>query len=67
MTHNARFAKLSLKETLDGKRGIRSTESRMLADKTPCPGYQTEWAVSFYGDMMRGGTLTLSREDLAYL
>ena len=67
MTHNARFAQLSVKETLDGNRGIRSTESRMLPDKTPCPGYATEWSVSFHGDMMRGGALTLSREDLAYL
>ena len=28
----------------------------MLADKTPCPGYQTEWSVSFHGDLLRGGT-----------
>ena len=54
MTHNARFAKLSVKETLDGNRGIRSTESRMIPDKTPCQGYATEWSVSFHGELERG-------------
>ena len=36
MTNNSRFPKLSIKETMDGNRGTRSTESRMLPDKTPC-------------------------------
>ena len=52
---------------IDRGRGIRATESRMLADKTPCPGYQTEWSVAFHGNLLRGGSLTLSKEDLAYL
>ena len=36
--HNSRHAKLSIKETMAKKRGIRASESRMLADKTPNPG-----------------------------
>ena len=60
MTHNSRFAKLSVKETMDGNRGTRSTESRMLPDKTPCPGYTTEWSVAYHGDMMNGGAQNIS-------
>ena len=67
MTNNSRFPKLSIKETMDGNRGTRSTESRMLPDKTPCPGYVTEWSVAFHGDMMRGGALNTTKEDLEYL
>ena len=67
MTHNSRFAKLSVKETMDGNRGTRSTESRMLPDKTPCPGYTTEWSVAYHGDMMNGGALNISQDDLDYL
>ena len=33
LNHNSRYAKLSIKETMDRKRGVRATESRMLADK----------------------------------
>ena len=65
--HNSRHAKLSIKETMAKKRGIRACESRMLADKTPNPGYLTEWSVAFHANLLRGGILELSKDDKAYL
>ena len=52
---------------MDVNRGTRSTECRMLPDKTPCPGYTTEWSVAYHGDMMNGGALNISQERLEYL
>ena len=67
MTHNSCYPKLSIKVTTDKGRGVRASESRMLADKTPCPGYLTEWSVAFHGNLLRGGTLSLSKDDMTYL
>ena len=39
----------------------------MLPDKTPCPGYATEWSVAYHADMMTGGALNISQERLQYL
>ena len=56
-THNSRYPKLAHRVTMDVNRGTRSTQCRMLPDKTPCPGYATEWSVAYHSDMMTGGAL----------
>ena len=66
-THNSRYPKLAARVTMDVNRGTRGSQCRMLHDKTPCPGYATEWSVAFHADMMTGGALNISQERLEYL
>ena len=39
----------------------------VLQDLTPCPGDATEWSVAFHADMMTGGALNISQENVQYL
>ena len=66
-SHNSRFPKMAQRVTMDVSRGTRMTQDRLLPDLTPCPGYATEWSVAFHADMMTGGALNISQENVQYL
>ena len=65
--HNSRHAKISIKEIMAKKRGIRACESRMLVDKTPNPGYLCEYSVAFHANLLGRGKLELTKEDKDHL
>ena len=65
--HNSRHAKISLKEVMSKKRGIRACEVRMMEDKTPNPAYLCEYSVAIHANLLGRGKLELSQEDKASL
>ena len=66
-SHNSRIPEMAQRVTMDVSRGTRMTQDRLLPDLTSCPGYTTEWRVAFHADMMTGGALNISKEDVKYL